>query len=67
MCHNIAERRQHDLMDIERSWRSTPTGLNLQTNFYQSVPVTYPVIAGLGELGARIVALREEIEEASIY
>ena len=54
-------------MDIERSWRSTPTGLNLQTNFYQSVPVTYPVIAGLGELGARIVALREEIEEATIY
>lgn len=58
VCDDIAERRQHDLMDIERSWGSTATGLDLQTNFYQSLPVTYPVLARLGELGARIVALR---------
>lgn len=66
-CDDIAERRQHDLLDIERSWGSTATSLDLQTYFYQSLPVTYPVLARLGEIGARITALREEIEQAIIY
>lgn len=66
-CDDIAERRQDDLAAIERSWGSPVTSLDLQTYFYQSLPVTYPVLARLGELGARIVALREEIEQAIIY
>lgn len=66
-CDEIARNRQHDLADIERSWQSPASSSDLPTYFYQSLPVTYPILAELGKIGDTVEELRQEIERAIIY
>lgn len=66
-CDKIARDRQHDLANIERSWNAPASSPDLPTYFYQSLPVTYPVLADLGKIGESIKRLQQEIEQAIIY
>lgn len=66
-CDEIASDRQVDLAAIQRSWQSNASIRALVDYFYQSLSVTYPVLATLGELGETITDLRAAIEEAIIY
>lgn len=66
-CDAIASDRQNDLVAIQRSWQSNASLRALVDYFYQSLPVTYPVLATLGELGETISRVRREIEQAIIY
>lgn len=66
-CDEIARDRQHDLANIERSWNAPASSPDLPTYFYQSLPVTYPVLADLGKIGEAIESLQQDIEQAIIY
>lgn len=66
-CDDIARTRQDDLAAIQRSWQSAASIRDVLAYFYQSFPVTYPVLARLGEIGETIVDIREEIEAATMY
>lgn len=66
-CDDIAKNRQHDLASIERSWHGSASGPDLPNYFYESLSVTYPVLARLGQVGDTIKNLRQEIEQAITY
>lgn len=66
-CDDIAKNRQHDLASIERSWHSSTTSPDLPTYLYESLSVTYPVLARIGQVGDMIKNLRQEIKQAIVY
>jgi len=66
-CDEIAKQRQQELAKIERSWQSAASSLDLTAYFYQSLPVTHPVLARLGDIGGTIESLRQDIKQAIIY
>ena len=65
-CDGIAERRQHDRTDAERSVviGAVP---DVQTYLYQELPVTYPVLAAVAEAGDRIGSVRDDVARAMAY
>jgi len=63
-CDRIAARRQRAIADAERAL-ALADDADVQTYLYQDLPVTYPVLAAVGDVGDRLDALRHSIERAA--
>ncbi|MWV65353.1 hypothetical protein GRS48_11055 [Halorubrum sp. JWXQ-INN 858] len=66
-CDAVAERRQRDLAEIERTLRLGDGVPDVATYLYQDLAVTYPVLATIGVVGERLTRLRHEIEREMAY
>lgn len=65
-CDGVANRRQREIGDAERSLRTDDSLPDLPTYLYQELPVTYPVLSAVGTVGDRIESLRRDVERAMI-
>ncbi|WP_049983076.1 hypothetical protein [Halorubrum sp. BV1] len=60
----IAARRQRVIADAGRTL-ALDDDADVQAYLYQDLPVTYPVLAAVGDVGGRLDALRHSIERAA--
>ncbi|WP_080505124.1 DUF7260 family protein [Halorubrum aethiopicum] len=66
-CDEVAARRQGEPLGGERRFNVGDAGTDVRTYLYRDLPVTYPVLAAVAEVGERIESVRTDVERAMIY